>query len=720
MKIIKYIGIIVASLALCIAAVLFIQFNESQKWSVNGDQYNTPKQTIYLNTNDDPKIQKKVINAIGKVTQQYHLGVMRIDDQVNQAGTYLIGVYDPGNQIKFTDEHNDLINSGFATLDTQLKWSTQRLDTNHKTLFNLLRNSNVTVVSIKSLLNHTQTVNGTYQFFGSNHIVYQNVLHDIASKSGISEKNLTTQHTFKKHSISMYFNLTLLLVSLMFIVIIITSLFSIYHSSEAIGIKKMMGYSTWSIIGIDLGNIFLVILLSIMFEISVINCLLGPVLISVYPTMLLFQCPLVGVVILSLLFQYIIVRRQKLAAFIKGQIKATFMLVTIFMVFTLVTVITAYTLKVVDYQASQLYLNNKKIDNWHNKERYQVLSEISTGNDSASFTFQSSKLAQDLKSFYGKIANKPGVLWASSTWFYNDHQQRADLYNFWRLPNISTFALLQLSPSGVSQQNLTDEYGHSIIIQNNDEHRYYLLPKKDKQNEKFKQFFEYYPILGSSVDPKNSQAVNKFLANQHIKILYYNTPKQFESWDDSNSTPLKQPVIEVITSKNMTNIDATNMMVIGLENPLRLTKNVIQTKAFQEALNSSSLADNHLVFSSIKDTLSFNQAIFYKSLSGGAAFLLIFVIIICYNIITLNEIWQIANKKKITVKRFLGYKDQHKYLNLYLILSCLNLLIILVGLAVKSIFLVTGFLFIWALEILLLKQCIKRLENQPINQIMKE
>lgn len=67
MKIIKYIGIIVASLALCIAAVLFIQFNESQNWSVNGDQYNTPKQTIYLNTNDDPKIQKKLLMQLGKL-----------------------------------------------------------------------------------------------------------------------------------------------------------------------------------------------------------------------------------------------------------------------------------------------------------------------------------------------------------------------------------------------------------------------------------------------------------------------------------------------------------------------------------------------------------------------------------------------------------------------------------------------------------------------------
>lgn len=720
MKTIRYIGVVVASLALCLAAVLFIQFNESQNWSINGHQSNDPKQTIYLNTDDNPELQEKVGNAIETVTKQYNLGVMRIDDQVNQAGNYLIGVYDPGNQIKFVNKQCDAVNSGFSNPSSSLRWSTQSLDTNHKSLFNLLRSSNVTVVSIESLFNHTQTINGTYQFFGKNNVVYQNVLHDIAQKTGISQQNLITQHAFKQHSISMYFNLTLLLVALMSVIVIITGIFSIYHTSKTIGTKKLLGYSNWSIVENDFVNVAVTMVLSVMFEIIIVNCFLSSVLITVYPVILLFQIPLILVAIFSLLLQYMIVNRQKLSTFIKGQTKATFMLVTICAVFSVTTICTAYTLKVIDYQASQLYLNNRKMKNWHEKDKYQILSEISTGNDSASFTYQSVKIYEDFKKFYGKIADDAGVMWATSSWFYNDKQQKQDLYNFWNVPNIPTFSLLQLSPSAIIQQHITDEKGHLIDIQNNDFHRYYLLPKKYHQNSEYQKFFNKFPILGSSVNPKNTQSVNKFLVDKHVKILYYDSPSRFTSWDDDNSSILHQPVIEVVTSRNMTNVDASHLMVIGVENPLRLDEKVIQTKSFQEAINSSSLSDNHLVFSSIKDSLSFNRATFYKSLSIGIVFLIIFIAIIWYTVIALNEVWQIINKKKITVQRFLGYKNRHKYFNLYLTLSCLNSFIMVVGLYVKSVFLVGGFLLIWALEMLLISYHIKKVEKQTINQIMKE
>lgn len=719
MKTISHIGILVASLALCLAAVLFIQFNESQKWAINANQSHDPKQIIYINTNDDPKSQLKVVNAIETVTKQYHLGVIRIDDQVNQSGSYLIGVYDPGNQIKFLDKYTDIVNAGFSKPDSNHTWSTQLLDTKHTRLFNLLKSSNVTVVSVESLLNRSQTVNGTYQFFGEDQVVSQSLLRDLATKTGISQKDLTTQHAFKHHSISMYFNLTILLVALLSVIIIVTGLFSIYHTGEMIGTKKLLGYSNWSIIENDFVTISLVIVLSIMFEIIIVNCFLEPVALTVYPVLLLFQVPLVVVIIISFLLQYNMITHQKLSAFIKGQKKATFMLVIIFIVFIMTTILTAYTLKVIDYQASQLYLNNRKMQHWHKKDNYQILSEMSTGKDSASFTYQSVKLSHDFKNFYSKIADNSGIMWAASSSFDNDKQQQKDIYNFWNLPNVPSFSLMQLSPSAIIKQHLTDENGNLINIKNSDFHRYYILPKKYHQNLDYQKFFNHFPILGSSVNPKNKQTVNQFIADQHVKILYYITPNHFSSWDDSNRDILYQPVIEVITSRNMTDIDASHLMTIGIENPLRLNNHVAKTNAFQKAVADSNLADNHLVFSSIKDTLSFNQTTFYKSLSIGSAFLTIFIVIIWYSVIALNEIWQITNNKTVTIKRFLGYKHRHKYFSLYLILGCLNSLVILTGISVKSIFLASGFLLIWLLEILLLNQHIKRLEKQLINQLMK-
>lgn len=720
MKIAKYFGIIVASLTLVIAAILFIQFNDSEKWSSNAHQSTVANQIININSDDTPQEQQHILNAFQNIADKYQLGVIRIDDQVGQSASYTIGVYDPNNQVQFTNLSGHLEHSGIRTMTSTKVWSTQQLDRKHQRLFNLLNGSTVQITALQAMRNHTQTVNGQYQLFGSNTANYTNVLTDFSQASGVSLKNLTTQHAFKRHSISMYFNLIILLSVLMGLLTIVSGLFTVYRNGKLIGIQKLLGYSNLAIIKSDAQNSLLAIILSLFVEISLINFFFKNINTSVYPILIGSQIPLILTIVMSFLIQYTLINKQRLSDFIKGHLKAKFMLVVVGLIFVIATACSAYTLKVIDYQATQLYLNAKKMANWSQRQNFQVLSELSTGNDAASFTYQSSKLGHDFKSFYSKIADTPGVYWANSMWFENNHQQQAALYQYWHLPNINTFSLLQFSPSALEKYNLTDSNNKPITIENSDHNRYYLLPEKFKSQPTYTSFFNKYPVLASSIEPTDSKSVTQFLAAHPVKILYYHEPKFFNSWSTADNRQLTSPVIEVITSENMTAIDSSNLNVIGVDNPLRLTNKVTKSTSFKEALKSSNLEDNHLVFSSIKDTLSANQSLFYKALFAGALFLVILLVVIWYTIIVLNEIWQAVHHKTLIVKRFLGYKKWHKYRGFYLLIGSVNLPIIILGSVLKSNFMILGFIIISLLELIIMNHSINKIERRKINDTMKE
>ncbi len=81
----------------------------------------------------------------------------------------------------------------------------------HLSLFNLMNSSSVVVTSLDSLLNHTETINGQYQMATIKKTNFQNMLDFFSKRSGIKEKQLLAQHSFKQHTISIAFNLSLVL-----------------------------------------------------------------------------------------------------------------------------------------------------------------------------------------------------------------------------------------------------------------------------------------------------------------------------------------------------------------------------------------------------------------------------------------------------------------------------------------------------------------------------
>ncbi|SYW01427.1 exported hypothetical protein [Oenococcus oeni] len=259
MKIAKYVSLIVASITLMFAAILLIQFNDSEKWSIDAHQSGLFSQTININSNDQPATQKKILTALAETADHYSLGVIRVDDQVGATGAYRIGVYDPEGVIKFVNRKNQLKSSGITSLSSKRLWSTKSMDTRHLSLFNLMNSSSVVVTSLDSLLNHTETINGQYQIVTIKKTNFQNMLDFFSKRSGIKEKQLLAQHSFKQHTISIAFNLSLVLFPLLSVVSIVFGIFSIYDKNQLVGVQKLLGYSSFRIVWPHAVNNWLVV-----------------------------------------------------------------------------------------------------------------------------------------------------------------------------------------------------------------------------------------------------------------------------------------------------------------------------------------------------------------------------------------------------------------------------------------------------------------------------
>ncbi|PDH85415.1 hypothetical protein AO464_02975 [Oenococcus oeni] len=718
MKIAKYVSLIVASITLMFAAILLIQFNDSEKWSIDAHQSGLFSQTININSNDQPATQKKILTALAETADHYSLGVIRVDDQVGATGAYRIGVYDPEGVIKFVNRKNQLKSSGITSLSSKRLWSTKSMDTRHLSLFNLMNSSSVVVTSLDSLLNHTETINGQYQMATIKKTNFQNMLDFFSKRSGIKEKQLLAQHSFKQHTISIAFNLSLVLFALLSVVSIVFGIFSIYDKNQLVGVQKLLGYSSFRIVWSHAVNNWLVVFAAFSLEILMLRIAFSQLDNSIYPILFLFQLPLLIVLSLDTLIQFLLVHRQKATNFIKQNLRSRLLICVVCGLFIFTSGLCVYMLRVIDYQSIQIFLNAKKMQHWQQRNDNYVLSEISAGNDSASFTYQSNKIDHDLQNFYTQIADKKGVFLAASSHFDQSKAQR-QLYQFWGLPNLPSFSLLQLSPSALKKYHISNNQGQSIKISNQDKTKYYLIPDKFRNNLKYQRFFKKFALINSTVNPSNKAQVKQFLDSHPVQIVYYKNTRSFASWDSSDSRSLKLPIIEVITAAGLDTDNTSNMRVVGLDNLLKLDRKVVASAAFKRAIANSDLSDNQLVFRSIKDSLLSDRSNYFQLLAAWGSFLFILLLAILQSIVSLNLIWQSSHEKQLFVQRLLGYSSCHKYRFIYLLISISDLIAFIFGIAFRSSYISFGFVILFALEMLVIYHSVRKVEFKKISEELK-
>ncbi len=353
---------------------------------------------------------------------------------------------------------------------------------------------------------------------------------------------------------------------------------------------------------------------------------------------------------------------------------------------------------------------------WQQRNDNYVLSEISAGNDSASFTYQSNKIDHDLQHFYTQIADKKGVFLAASSHFDQSKAQR-QLYQFWGLPNLPSFSLLQLSPSALKKYHISNNQGQSIKISNQDKTKYYLIPDKFRNNLKYQR--KKFALINSTVNPSNKAQVRQFLDNHPVQIIYYRNTRSFASWDSSDSRSLKMPIIEVITAAGLDIYNTSNMRVVGLDNLLKLDRKVVASTAFKRAIANSDLSDNQLVFRSIKDSLLSDRSNYFQLLAAWGSFLFILLLAILQSIISLNLIWQSSHEKQLFVQRLLGYSSWHKYRFIYLLISISDLIAFIFGIAFRSSYISFGFVILFALEMLVIYRSVRKVEFKKISEELK-
>ncbi|CRH67555.1 Uncharacterized protein conserved in bacteria [Chlamydia trachomatis] len=151
-----------------------------------------------------------------------------------------------------------------------------------------------------------------------------------------------------------------------------------------------------------------------------------------------------------------------------------------------------------------------------------------------------------------------------------------------------------------------------------------------------------------------------FNENKEFEFLKYQFNQEVFSFSTKSVDKLmiKDPIILVITPENMIYRETESLIAIGLENSYIKLEGEAEAKYLsQEYLSKFNLNDNYIEFATIRlfvDGIQKDLWLTIQLFLGALIAITFIVIILLVSIIT---IFQNAYKEKISVKKFLGYRN---------------------------------------------------------------
>ena len=334
----------------------------------------------------------------------------------------------------------------------------------------------------------------------------------------------------------------------------------------------------------------------------------------------------------------------------------------------------------VDGPVKTISENAKLSQVWNNVSEYEVLKDISVGNDQSSISGKSKKLDQSFYNWYKDISDDDGVYIIKTT-YYSD-----EILNTWKNSRVykdiplKPFWLFSYSPSYIKDINLNVD--DSILNESKFGTRVYLIPKSYSNDEKNK--LETWLTESSTKGIGEGDINTVFNREKNIKFVEYSPNSNMFTWNIKSTyeNTCNDPVIYICTPENMTYFQSESLKATGLDGYIKFAnKSAAEKYLNKDILKKYQLDDNNLEFTNIRNYIDGLQKDLLTTIAWfGLAFLILMFILLGI-LIALATVYRITNQEKINVKKFLGYG----FFNLYSIpiimlisVICIELIIMII------------------------------------------
>ena len=722
-----YLLIVMQGLVIALLAIFLLNQQYMNVWRTYPQ--NNESVTVHLKNVPTEK-QRDTQNFLLTSAEEQALFIARMDLLLNRSGGmdgYKFGVYgntdEPSAELSFLNERILTAADLKTLISSDDLNSTLGVETGSIYSIGDIPGfrfyEHIVLKKLPSLFHDSQTVNGTYVILGLEGSEARNsFLQGLADASGLRAEDLleadsgnAANNMIMRDVLLAFWAAQIFLNVVFFLVVVMKNL-----SKQ--GKLALLGWSRTAFAKEVLGGFFL-------FSVAVIPVLmLGNSLIAGWERFsfvllgywLMASCINVFVVLIELLISAFVIVMIKPLDAIRGRIpKRTLYALGIF-AYLIISGGLIFCGAYVDQPMTVISDNARLAKRWETVSEYQILSDISIGQDAASFSGGSKELDQDLYNWYSSIADRKGVYLIQTQ--YYDSEILAVWQNHQTYSAIPTkpLWLFTMSPNYLAHLGMALDADTLEAAKSGA--RVYLIPtgKSDEEKGEISRWLQEADTRSLS----DGDIQTLFTQNPTFCFVEYEPDQAFFTWttNEENSMETNAPVIYVATPQNMKYTETESLKASGFNGYIKFADAgaaALCTK--EDILSDFHLTDNELQFTDVHNYIDGLQKEMGTTLMWfGFAFLMLLLILIGL-LMTLAAVFRVANQERINVKKFLGFSFLQMYSSPMLLLSALIVLELMAMLMMGSKF---GLLLVVIVSVIQLVIFIRYMAHNELKNVLAD
>lgn len=308
----------------------------------------------------------------------------------------------------------------------------------------------------------------------------------------------------------------------------------------------------------------------------------------------------------------------------------------------------------VDQPIQYLTENAKLAKQWNRVADYEILSDISVGEDADSFTGRSKQLDEDIYNWYSDIAGEEGVYLINTTYYDNDVLTLWKQNNLYKSIPDKPFWYFAVSPNYLEMLGI--HVPDDLIQKAEKGTRVYLFP--ENMSETNRSQIEGWFKESTTKNLSDGDIQTQFTKHPQFEYSTYEIDTDFFTWatTSEHSAVTKEPVIYIATPQNMRYFETESLRASGFEGYIKFSDVATMVKYTDQSIFAQyNLSDNEITFSKVSNYIDGLQKELWLTMSWFGLVFLVLLIILIGLLIILATIFRIANQEKINVKKFLGF-----------------------------------------------------------------
>ena len=724
-------GVLIAMQGILLALVAIFMLNNAyqEQWKEYGKTENA--MTVYLEGMPE-ETENAVMQYLYQEADSNHLWMIRRDTSLMDDGSfsgYTFGVYGDmeNNEVSFYFYGKNVLNREMLQALLQSEVEEATLGIEKGSVYCLgdiprIRFGEQTVLKkLTELVAESGTVQGEYTLVGVDETERQKILTDLAELCQVSEKSLSKAMRGEefdnglKMTILLVFVLAQVLLNIVFFIIVTL------QNLDKGGKLALLGWSSGAFC-YELFHCFLwyaVTAVPILTMIGVIWS--GWTAISFRYMSYFFSYAVWNLILIAVEIGISVVIQMSIRplAAIRGRFPKKILYFLGIAAYIGVSIGIVFCGLYVDGPVQTISENAKLSDSWNVVSDYQILNNISVGEDASSFSGMSNELDQNLFDWYREIHQEKGVYLIKTTCYNNE------ILAFWKINQTydtipeHEFWYFTCSQSYLEQLGLNVDV--EVLQAAERGTRVYLIPSGMTEQEKTT--MKSWLTESSTRGIREGDIETVFNVNREIQFVEYSNRDTFFTWVTSTAeeSVCTMPVIYLCTPENMTYFESESLRAIGLDGYLKFqNKDIAEKYLDSKLLAQFHLEDNHLIFTDVQQYIDGLQKELMQTIAWFGVVFLILTVILIGILMALAAIFRIANQEKLNVQKFLGYGFLDMYLKPIVLLCAVVIAEMVVMLRAQSKFGCVAILLLAFVQLIIFKTYMTKNEISNVRMAFKE